>query len=132
MIRDARDMMLSENIYFLRQNGHWLLGPDWWRNPEAAQLELWRRSNNRAVEFERRYLKGRYHMVRYEDLCQEPAETVTGLMQFLGKPEINIAPLIKGIGDRGNIGRWRKASNGETMKLSEEAIADLARFGYDT
>jgi hypothetical protein len=26
--------------YFLRQNGHWLLGPDWWQNPKAAQLEL--------------------------------------------------------------------------------------------
>jgi len=37
--------------YFLRQNGHWLLGSDWWQNPEAAQLELWRASNKRGMEF---------------------------------------------------------------------------------
>src|SRR5207237_6686943 len=51
MIRDARDMMLSENRYFLRSHGEWLLGPEWWRNPLAAQLELWRLGNKRAVEF---------------------------------------------------------------------------------
>lgn len=128
MIRDARDMMLSENTYFLRQNGHWLLGPDWWRNPEAAQLELWRKSNNRALHFARTCLKDRYHMVRYEDLCQKPAETVTALMQFLGAPHIDVAPLIEGIRDRGNIGRWRK--NGKAIEVSAEALADLQRFGY--
>src|SRR5437870_9741086 len=46
MIRDARDMMLSENRYFLRSHGEWLLGPEWWRNPLTAQLELWRLGNN--------------------------------------------------------------------------------------
>src|SRR6266571_2236245 len=118
MIRDARDMMLSDNIYFLRQNGHWLLGPDWWRNPEVAQLELWRRSNKRAVEFAQKYLKDRYYMVRYEDLCQKPVETVLGLMNFLGMPEVDVVPLIEGIRDRGNIGRWHKAERGELLKLA--------------
>ena len=132
MIRDARDMMLSENIYFLRQNGHWLLGPDWWRNREAAQMELWRQSNKRAVEFAQKYLKDRYYMVRYEDLCQKPRETVSGLMNFLGKPELDIAPLIEGIRDRGNIGRWRKAQSGELQSLAAGIEADLRQFGYET
>ncbi|PZR77736.1 MAG: hypothetical protein DLM52_03885 [Chthoniobacterales bacterium] len=132
MIRDARDMMLSENIYFLRQNGHWLLGPDWWRDPEAAQLELWRKSNKRAVQFAEKYLKDRYHMVRYEDLCQRPDETVSALMQFLGRPEIDVAPLVEGIRDRGNIGRWRKDASSKGHELDFEARADLERFGYQT
>ncbi len=131
MIRDARDMMLSENIYFLRQNGHWLLGPDWWRNPEAAQLELWRASNKRALEFAQRYLKDRYHLVRYEDLCRKPAETVSAVMTFLGAPEINIEPLIEGIRDRGNIGRWRRAGAAKSVELGRGAQADLERFGYE-
>jgi Sulfotransferase family len=130
MIRDARDMMLSENIYFLRQNGHWLLGPDWWRNPEAAQLELWRASNKRAVQFAQHYLKDRYHLVRYEDLCRKPAETVSAVMTFLGAPEINIEPLIEGIRDRGNIGRWRQAGAAKVIELGPGAQADLERFGY--
>ena len=126
MIRDARDMMLSENIYFLRQNGHWLLGPDWWKNPEAAQLELWRASNERALEFAR-HLGDRYHIVRYEDLCRKPADTVSAVMAFLGQPEINIGPLIEGIRDRGNIGRWRKDQAAKVVELSRAARADLAR-----
>lgn len=130
MIRDARDMMLSENIFFLRQNGHWLLGPNWWRNPEEAQLELWRKSNKRAVQFAQRYLKDRYHMVRYEDLCQKPKETVARLMAFLGKPDLDVAPLIKGIRDRGNIGRWRKTKSAMSS-LPADALADLKSFGYE-
>jgi Sulfotransferase family len=130
MIRDARDMMLSENIYFLRQNGHWLLGPDWWRNPEAAQLELWRQSNNRALQFAEKYLEDRYYMVRYEDLCQKPAETVSGLMKFLGMPDTDATPLIEGIRDRGNIGRWHKTQSDAICNFSEDVRADLQRFGY--
>jgi hypothetical protein len=131
MIRDARDMMLSENIYFLRQNGQWLLGPDWWRNPEAAQLELWRASNKRALEFAQQYLKDRYLLVRYEDLCQKPAETVSAVTTFLGSPEINIGPLIEGIRDRGNIGRWRRDQAAKVIELDRGAQAELKRFGYE-
>jgi Sulfotransferase family len=131
MIRDARDMMLSENIFFLRQNGHWLLGPDWWRNPEAAQLELWRESNKRALLFAQRHLKDRYYRVRYEDLCQKPAETVSGLMAFLELPDMDVRPLIEGIHDRGNIGRWRRSGSPEIQHLSTEVQADLQKFGYE-
>jgi Sulfotransferase family len=132
MIRDARDMMLSENIFFLRQNGHWLLGPDWWRNPEAAQLELWRKSNKRALEFAQNCLKDSYHMVRYEDLVRKPAETISGVMSFLGVPEMDVTPLIEGIHDRGNIGRWRRKGDGAMANLPAEVMADLNRFGYET
>ncbi len=131
MIRDARDMMLSENMYFLRQNGHWLLGPDWWRNPEAAQLELWRASNKRALEFAQQYLRDRYHMVRYEDLCRKPAETVTRLLEFLGAPKMDVGPLIEGIRDRGNIGRWRQAGTAKVVELGQGVQSDLERFGYE-
>jgi hypothetical protein len=131
MIRDARDMMLSENIYFLRQNGHWLLGPDWWRDKESAQLELWRASNKRAQEFARDFLKDRYHMVRYEDLCRKPAETVTALLRFLEAPPMKIEPLIDGIHDRGNIGRWRRAKTETVTALEPGVLADLRRFGYE-
>jgi hypothetical protein len=92
VIRDARDMMLSENRYFLRQHGYWILGPDWWRNPLAAQLELWWMGNKRAVEFGQQYLDDRYHMLCYEELCQKPAETVTRLLEFLGAPKMDVGP----------------------------------------
>lgn len=130
MIRDARDMMLSENIYFLRQNGHWLLGPDWWRDPKAAQLELWRVSNKRALEFGKNRLRDRYHIVRYEDLCRKPAETISEVMTFLGAPNIDVAPLIEGVSERGNIGRWRQHGAAKVVELGRDVQADLECFGY--
>ena len=131
MVRDARDMMLSENRYFLREHGHWILGSDWWRNPLAAQLELWRMGNKRALEFGQQYLDGRYHILRYEDLCQKSAETVTRLLEFLEAPKMDVGPLIEGIRDRGNIGRWRRASSTEVVELGRDVEADLQRFGYE-
>lgn len=131
MVRDARDMMLSENRYFLRQHGHWVLGPDWWRDVPAAQLELWGMGNKRASEFGREYLRDRYHIVRYEDLCQKPAETVTRLLEFLNAGEMDIAPLIEGIRDRGNIGRWRRAATSTMPKLPAAVEVELQRLGYE-
>ena len=130
VIRDARDMVLSENRYFLKDHGSWVLGPDWWRDPVAAQLELWRLGNKRAVEFGQQYLGDRYHMVRYEDLCQKPAETVSCLLHFLGADEANVAPLIGGIRDRGNIGRWRQAG-AKVADLDPAVQTDLKHFGYE-
>ncbi len=130
MIRDARDMMLSDNTHFLKDHGYWVLGSEWWRDLHAAQLELWRWGNKRAAEFGDRYLGDRYHMIRYEDLCQKPAETVTCLLEFLDAQKMNITPLIDGIRDRGNIGRWRRAGTAEARELGADLRFDLERFGY--
>lgn len=87
--------------------------------------------NKRAVEFGHNYLGDRYHMVRYEDLCQKPVETVTRLLEFLEAPKLDVAPLIEGIRDRGNIGRWRRAGAAEIVELDRDVQSDLRRFGYE-
>ena len=87
--------------------------------------------NKRALEFGQQYLDGRYHMLRYEDLCQKSAETVARLLEFLEAPKMDVGPLIEGIRDRGNIGRWRRASSAEVVELGRGVEADLQRFGYE-
>ena len=67
VLRDARDMMLSENRYFLKQHS-WSYG----------SLET-----NGAVESSRQVRGDRYYMLRYDDLCQTSAETVMRLWNFL-------------------------------------------------
>jgi hypothetical protein len=131
MVRDARDMAVSQNRSFLKDHGHWLLGSDWWRDIPMAQCRVWRLSNNRALEFAQQHLGERYQIIRYEDLCQKPAETVSRLLGFLGVPEMNVEPLIKGIRNVGNIGRWRRTDLREVRRLSEEIDTDLERFGYE-
>jgi hypothetical protein len=52
-------------------------------------------------------------------------------MTFLGDPKIDIEPIIEGIRDRRNIGRWRRDKAAKVVDLSLAAQADLERFGYD-
>lgn len=132
VIRDARDMMLSDNVFFLKDHASWAVGDDWWRDPQAAQLRLWQLGNNQAIDFGEKRLPDRYHVIRYEDLCQKPAETVSRLLEFLDAPPTDIEPLIEGIRDRGNIGRWRRAKSAEIIELSRIVESDLRRFGYET
>jgi hypothetical protein len=132
MVRDPRDMALSQNRSFLKDHGSWLLGSDWWRDITKAQFELWRRGNGRVLSFAAEHLRERYHIIRYEDFCQRPAETVSALLKFLGNPDVNIEPLIGDIKVAGNIGRWRRAAQSDSQKLAEEMPGDLQSFGYQT
>ncbi len=70
---------------------------DCWRDIKKAQCEVWRRSNMRALEFAQRHLQERYYIIRYEDLCRKPAETISRLLAFLGASEIDIGPLVESI-----------------------------------
>jgi hypothetical protein len=87
VIRDARDVMLSDNTHFLKDHGYWVLGNDWRRAAQAAQLQLWRLGNRRVVAFGERYLGNRYHTVRYESLPETCANS-SGFLQFLGMPSV--------------------------------------------
>src|SRR5205814_9585374 len=89
-----------------------------------------RQENDRAVEVDECLHGYRYRMIRYEDLCQKPSETITRLLEFLHAPKRNVDPLIEGISDRGNIGRWRRAGAPEAGELGAGIQSDLERFGY--
>jgi hypothetical protein len=44
---------------------------------------------------------------------------------------MDVAPLIEGIRDRGNIGPWRRAGTTEVVELVSGRQADLQRFGCE-
>ena len=62
-----------------------------------------------------------HHMLRYDDLYQTPAETVTRILEFLRALKMDVGPLIEGIRDRGSIGPWRCAGTTEVVELVSEA-----------
>jgi len=51
-------------------------------------------------------------------------------LEFLDATKMNLDPLIEGISDRGNIGRWRRADVPEAGELGADMRSDLERFGY--
>ncbi len=44
---------------------------------------------------------------------------------------MDVGPLIEGVRDRGNIGRWRRAGATKVVELGRDAQVDLKRFGYE-
>ncbi|HWP59044.1 MAG TPA: sulfotransferase [Candidatus Acidoferrales bacterium] len=131
VIRDGRDMSLSNNLFLLKSHGKVLVGSNWSANPAAAQLEAWARGNLRAAEAERYCAPGNYLRLRYEDLCLSPHVTARRLFDFLGASESSIDEALREVRPSAGIGRWRSGqADGTIAALSPAAETALRRFGY--
>jgi hypothetical protein len=132
LVRDGRDMAVSENKFLLEMHGDRLLGPEWrWReDPVPAQLALWRIGNSRAAESAAEYLADNYRRVRYEDVCLKPVETIAELFRFLGAPANRVPALADSITPSTGIGRWEAEDRPELKDVDPQLRETLERFGY--
>ncbi|HJQ75552.1 MAG TPA: sulfotransferase, partial [Gaiellaceae bacterium] len=131
VVRDGRDMALSENQVQLRKHGDAVLGAS--DEPEALRsISLWREVNLRAADFGERELGDRYLRVRFEDLCAEPAAVTARVLGFFGLEGDAERIAAEEVEAPGSIGRWR-AEPAELVRALEERAGDaLARFGYQS
>ena len=59
--------------------------PGWKDIPEPAKkAEYWLRANAYACEQGSRLLGHRFHVIRFDDLCDHPTDTIDNLLDFLG------------------------------------------------
>jgi GT2 family glycosyltransferase len=131
VVRDGRDMALSENQVQLRKHGDAVLGAS--DEPqELRSIALWREVNLQTADFGERELGDRYLRIRFEDLCARPAGTVAQVLGFFG---------LKGDAERiaaeevhapSSLGRWRQADPELRAALTERAADALERFGYQS
>ncbi len=112
--------------------------------PEAA-ADSWV-ADNRAAEQARRYFpKDRWMTLRYEDLCADPAGTLSKIYTFSGLPPGNGVPEFREgehhvIGNRMRLSstseiriddRWKTALEPEQMAVVESRVGELNRgYGY--
>jgi hypothetical protein len=132
VLRDGRDIALSQNQNQLRKHGRAVIG---WRErlfhstPEGAAL-LWEKVNLRAADYGASALRENYLRIRFEDLCAEPLETTARIVNFLAAP-IDPAPIAQAeITAPKTLGRWRDCSPRIISKLEAVAATSLRRFGY--
>jgi hypothetical protein len=88
------------------------------------------------------------HLIRYEDLILEPAETLTPMLAFLGidHDDQTVAAVLRKASDdsdtlafhrttsnpAASIGRWRTDLPAELQQVCTEVMGDaLAEFGYE-
>jgi hypothetical protein len=127
VVRDGRDMSTSDNEHFLTNHGNTFAGKGWERNKQAAQAHVWAIGNLRAADAGPRFAGGGYHLVRYEDLCLHPRETVTALFEFLDGPRSNIDAAVAAVQPSAGIGRGGHIDSYDTIIMREA----LARFRYE-
>ena len=147
LVRDFRDIA-SSAIDFSEKRGQLMMG---WSAGKGAEDYVREDLRASAVEFcdawERR--KGKAHLVRYEDLILQPAQTLAGLLEYLEleRSDETIDRLTHQREDKGgmdpvhvtspstsaSIGRWRREQDTDLRKAIENAFTDLLpQFGYDS
>lgn len=132
LLRDGRDMALSSNQNQLRKHGAAVLNlrQRLFHSTGQRSILLWQRINLIARDFGESRMGENYLLVRFEDLCGAPLETVTRILNFLGVP-IDPEPIAQTeIKPPKTLGRWRECSRRTISKLEVLAASSLRRFGY--
>jgi hypothetical protein len=132
LVRDGRDMAYSRNQNQLRVYGDVIVGdiPD---APDPVRsIMLWSRVNLAAIRYAEARMPGQHLVLRYEDLCDDPA---TGAARLLG--HIGIEPsrelldkAAEQIAPSSSRGRWRRENPDEVLAVSEAGEDGLREFGY--
>lgn len=131
VIRDGRDMALSKNQSQLRKHGAVLLNrwERWFNSEPVNSLLVWHRVNLRAASYGETALRGNYHLLRFEEMCQQPIETTARLFLFLGADADAKQTASAEISAPSSVGRWRACHPARRAKF-ERFASSLREFGY--
>jgi hypothetical protein len=134
VLRDGRDIALSENQRQVKYYGQFFLGPAAASEPAAVRsAAFWSHANCLAADYALAQFPGAYLPVRLEDVCADPAAVLHTLANYLGLPppaatvsraarQVVAAPP--------TLGRWRGSSASLIAQIEEAADAGLLRFSY--
>jgi len=132
LVRDGRDMALSQNQNQLRKHGRVVLT---WREllfrslPSRSAL-LWEKVNLHAADYGESRLCENYLRVRFEDLCAAPLETTVKILNFL-EAAIDPEPIADTeVTPPETLGRWRTCPPKFISAIETLTQASLQRFGY--
>lgn len=132
LLRDGRDMALSSNQNQLSKHGEAVLTlrERLFRSTAERSMLLWEKVNLFAADFGEARMPENYLLVRFEDLCAQPLETTTRVLDFLGTT-IDPAPIARSeITPPKSLGRWRECSPRSIAKLERAGAFGLRRFAY--
>lgn len=129
IIRDGRDMALSDNQNQLNKHFAALFG----RAPAEPQftdsIRLWARANRDVAGWGRRRLGRRYVQLRMEDLCRQPMATLHDLFARSGLAG-DLAGLAATIRPPDSLGRWRDLPGSRVAEMAQAGADGLAAFDY--
>jgi hypothetical protein len=129
VVRDGRDMALSENQNQLRKHGGAYLGRPTSPTSPVDSIALWSSLNVETARYGEERLGERYLRLRFEDLCRDPVATSAQILAFFGlrgDPEEAAAE----VHAPETLERWRRLDPSLLSELEHAAGPALSRFGY--
>lgn len=129
VVRDGRDMALSENQNQLRKHGD-AAGIPAELPPAVRSIALWSWVNLDAKRYGEEQLRDRYLRIRFEDLCGSPVETAGRILDFVGL-EGDPSVAAEEVAAPPSLGRWRLESSRAVAELEGVGGEALAALGYE-
>lgn len=131
VIRDGRDMAYSANQNQLNLHGEVVLGPAIPGEPLPVRaIRYWSRVNLAVGDYCAAFLPERYLILRFEDLCLDPEQTINELLEFAGLQRRSATRLRELVVPPGSLGRWLRFNRQEIALLQNAGEPALRRFGY--
>ncbi len=98
---------------------------------EERMITFWGRSNATAQSFGEQHLGDRYLRVRFEDLCNHPAQYVAQILKFAALSPARAEAIARRVQKPGSIGRWRSFEPALVQKVEKVGRPWLTQFGYE-
>lgn len=132
VVKDGRDIAISEDRRLLKRYGYSLLDDREERQQEMArQFRLWAVGNMRAWEDGKKYLGDNYMVVNYETLCSNPCEQLPRIFRHCGITcNEQLVDDAKQHLHEGRTGLWRNNENLMFHHPNKEVKDALKLFGY--
>lgn len=131
VVRDGRDVTLGNELAGNEEYISAFTEPaESALSAQERMITFWGRSNAAAQRFGEQYLGERYLRVRFEDLCDHPAEHVAQLLKFAGVPATRLNAIVGMVKKPGSIGRWRSFEPAMVQKVQSTGRPWLSQFGY--
>jgi hypothetical protein len=129
LVRDGRDMALSGNQNQLRKHYSYYFGKPLSDSLPVYSIELWQGVNIDAAHWAKAILQENYYRLKFEDLCTDPQNSISGLAKFLDG-NWNVDTLAKLVQTPDTVGRYLQLENAQRMKLERAGAEGLKYFGY--
>lgn len=132
LIRDGRDMAASRNHGQVKKHYASLFGLPADADLDLAAARLWSKANLEAAAWCRANLPDRHLVVRYEELCAQPARTIGTILDRLGWPYTaeQLTRMSREIKPSPGIGRWRSQPIPRQKEIAAACGETLKSFGY--
>ena len=131
VVRDGRDMAYSGNQRQPRLHGVQVYVDQMQELTESEQsIVSWCRTNLDVAAFGQDHLASRYLRVRFEDICDRPADTIGTILEFIEAPGVDPSDLVGQVKRPDSIGRWQGHPDDEVRHLHELGREALEAFGY--